>query len=49
MDLGTLGGNSSGANAINNRGQIVGSSTTTLGERHACLWTVSAGSSTPAE
>lgn len=37
-DLGTLGGNVSGANAINDRGTIVGVSTTTANESHAVLW-----------
>ena len=37
IDLGTLGG-SSRAWAINNRGQVVGESTTDTGERHAFLW-----------
>ena len=38
-DLGSLGG-SSRANAINERGQIVGSSETEDGARHAVLWTL---------
>jgi probable HAF family extracellular repeat protein len=37
-DLGTLGGTLSAANAINDRGQIVGESTTASGEKHAFLW-----------
>jgi probable HAF family extracellular repeat protein len=38
-DLGTLpGGNSSAAHAINERGQIVGFSTTASGAEHAVLW-----------
>jgi len=37
-DLGTLGGNFSGPVAINDRGQVVGYSTTASGELHAFLW-----------
>jgi probable HAF family extracellular repeat protein len=39
-DLGTLGGelNSSSATAINNLGQVVGSSIPAAGEQHAVLW-----------
>lgn len=37
-DLGTLGGRSSAAAAINERGQIVGKSQTTDGAWHAFLW-----------
>lgn len=38
VDLGTLGGASSAANAINDRGVIVGSSVWTNGETHAFIW-----------
>jgi probable HAF family extracellular repeat protein len=37
-DLGTLGGSLSAANAINDKGQVVGESTTASGEKHAFLW-----------
>ena len=37
-DLGTLGGGLSAANAINDKGQIVGESTTANGEKHPFLW-----------
>ncbi len=38
IDLGTLGGTFSDARAINERGQVVGESTTATGEEHAFLW-----------
>lgn len=38
IDLGTLGGNYSKANAINNHGQITGVSKTASGAEHAFLW-----------
>jgi probable HAF family extracellular repeat protein len=37
-DLGTLGGNSASAAAINNLGQVVGSSVNASGQSHAFLW-----------
>jgi probable HAF family extracellular repeat protein len=38
-DLGSLpGGAASAAHAINNRGQVVGYSSTASGEQHAVLW-----------
>jgi probable HAF family extracellular repeat protein len=43
IDLGTLGGASSAAIDVNDRGNVVGWAATSLGERHAVLWTVSAG------
>jgi probable HAF family extracellular repeat protein len=39
IDLGTLGGGFSQANAINPAGQVVGFSITASGESHATLWT----------
>src|SRR6266545_2475214 len=38
IDLGALGGTFSDARAINERGQVVGESTTASGEVHAFLW-----------
>jgi probable HAF family extracellular repeat protein len=38
VDLGTLGGVSAEASAINNSGQIIGTSTTASGHRRAFLW-----------
>ena len=43
IDLGTLGGTSSYALAINDSGQIAGNSTTASGETHAFLWTQAGG------
>lgn len=38
VDLGTLGGPTSSAQAINDHNQVVGHSTTTTRESHAFLW-----------
>jgi probable HAF family extracellular repeat protein len=38
VDLGTLGGRFSAAEAVNDQGQIVGNSTTAAGDEHAFLW-----------
>src|SRR4030095_4411739 len=44
MDLGTLGGDSSAAEAISDSGMVVGSSNKTLGATpHAFLWTQASG------
>jgi len=42
-DLGTLGGASADARAINNPGQVVGASATASGDTHAFLWTATDG------
>lgn len=42
-DLGTLGGPSADARAINDAGQVVGASTTASGDTDAFLWTASSG------
>lgn len=38
-DLGTLGGITSRARGINNRGQVIGTGYLASGEYHAALWT----------
>jgi uncharacterized membrane protein len=38
IDLGTLGGGDSFADAVDDLGQIVGSASTASGETHAVLW-----------
>ena len=43
IDLGTLGGASSGAEAVNDSGQVVGGSQTASGANHAFLWTQAGG------
>jgi probable HAF family extracellular repeat protein len=43
IDLGTLGGTTSGATAINNSGSVVGSAETAAGTTHAFYWTHNAG------
>ncbi len=43
QDLGTLGGTSSYANAVNDRSQVVGFSSTSTGAHHAFLWSHSTG------
>ncbi len=46
VDLGTLGGVSSVALAVNDAGQVVGSADTTQGERHAYIWDPDTGEMT---
>ena len=43
VDLGTLGGNFSYAEDVNDSGHVVGASTTASGEYHAFLWTPAGG------
>jgi probable HAF family extracellular repeat protein len=38
QDLGTLGGKTSLATAVNGGGQVIGQAETTDGALHACLW-----------
>jgi PKD repeat protein len=47
IDLGTLGGSSSCAYGINDKGQIVGSSDTQTGTSHATLWTLPTSGTKP--
>src|SRR5438046_8558798 len=43
MDLGTLGGNRGVARAVNNSGQVVGTSSTAGGKNRAFSWTAAGG------
>jgi len=43
IDIGTLGGPAAGSQAINDRGQITGSSATASGAFHAFLWSKASG------
>ena len=43
IDLGTLGGNRSWANSVNDAGQVVGGSVTATGEVHPFSWTQAGG------
>src|SRR5437762_13689453 len=43
MDLGTLGGNRGVARAVNNSGQVVGTSSTAGGKKRAFSWTAAGG------
>jgi probable HAF family extracellular repeat protein len=43
VDLGTLGGTSSAATAVNDNGQVVGASTLANGSLRAFLWTATSG------
>ena len=43
VDLGTLGGDSSVAEAVNDFGQVVGASDISGGAHHAFLWTLAGG------